>query len=602
MKTIFRRAIFLLLLAIPGHLSAQYWGERVLEKGFERTDFFFTPHYLNPYGIGSFRSTTPGLLSDPLLDMIVNPARLGLDSLQTAYLYTDFRSAREITEPAPMYYPVYADYATRVASDVMYYPRVYMNTRRELEPVFSGALFGRPLPAAAAELLVGLTYQLVLQDDDYYGVPQDIYRTAAGYDYNGMRAAAADNIPVVDKYSGKDNMHQQGHFISGFARYALPFGLEIGARVSRVIFDRDGSYGSANLWQYYSSGQSLWSNFEWRDQSYSHWDVSGGLEIRLTEQSKLGVSVGYLWGDATQSVRDADSSYYAYSSNPSTSFYNRSGNTLQNWDHNGKTNYYGIDFTSRISPKTTINLIYQYQHMAVDLGLGSTIQDTSYSTYSWENNGTPVSSYSQSLLSDMRNGSGTSVGTLNHLQASLQWQIDEKVQLSIGAQLDWQTTETTTSEAVTLTSRSAYWSTSGNWDSRYAQNESKDLSWKFIAERTSFQIPIFLTVKTSEVVELLIGLNRNMSQWKIEDMTLAIFRYRENLNNGVVERRVNFGERYTQPTEEVSDIRTTFLAGLTISPARALQLRLLMVPNFHDTYEGSELQQIQWWIGLKLTP
>ncbi len=40
--------------------------------------------------------------------------------------------------------------------------------------------------------------------------------------------------------------------------------------------------------------------------------------------------------------------------------------------------------------------------------------------------------------------------------------------------------------------------------------------------------------------------------------------------------------------------------GITVSPA--LRLRLLMVPNFHDTYEGSELQQLQWWIGLTLTP
>ena len=81
MRTI-RCIVLLLTLAIPSRLPAQYWGERVQEKGFEQTDFFFTPSYLSPYGIGSFKSTTPGLLKDPLLDVIVNPAHLGLDSLQ----------------------------------------------------------------------------------------------------------------------------------------------------------------------------------------------------------------------------------------------------------------------------------------------------------------------------------------------------------------------------------------------------------------------------------------------------------------------------------------------------------------------------------------
>jgi hypothetical protein len=29
---------------------------------------------------------------------------------------------------------------------------------------------------------------------------------------------------------------------------------------------------------------------------------------------------------------------------------------------------------------------------------------------------------------------------------------------------------------------------------------------------------------------------------------------------------------------------------------------MLMVPNFQDTYEGTELQDLQWWIGLTLSP
>ena len=74
------------------------------------------------------------------------------------------------------------------------------------------------------------------------------------------------------------------------------------------------------------------------------------------------------------------------------------------------------------------------------------------------------------------------------------------------------------------------------------------------------------------------------------------------MNNGTIKRDENFGERYTQPAEQVTDVKTTFLGGLTVIPSSSLKIRLLMVPNFHETFQGSELEQLQWWIGLTLTP
>jgi hypothetical protein len=185
---------------------------------------------------------------------------------------------------------------------------------------------------------------------------------------------------------------------------------------------------------------------------------------------------------------------------------------------------------------------------------------------------------------------------------SLQWEINDQVRLSIGAIVQWQSAETKTTESVSLASRSAYWSTSGTWNHQYSQYESKALDWTFLAERTSFQIPVFVTIRASEVVEVLLGLNRDMSEWKIQDVTLARFAYRETSNNGSVERKENFGERYTMPTEQVTDVRTAFLAGLSLHVSRAFSVRMLMVPNFQDTYEGTELQDLQWWIGLTLSP
>jgi hypothetical protein len=580
-----------------------YWGERVLEKGFEQTDFFFSPSYVMPYGIGNFSATMPGLVRDPLMDLVINPARLALDSARS-YLYTDFRSAKTIVEESGGVYPL-LDRAAMSSVDMIYrYPAYFLRTRKELEPVFSGAYIGQP--ALLPGLTVGATYQLVMHDDKYYSIPQDIYRTTAGLDYNGREAAASSSMPIVDKYSGEDNIGQLGHFFSVFGRYALPSGFDLGLRLGRVFFTRDGAWGSSNLWEdaYYSSGsKSLWSNMETREQSYNHWDLAGGIEYHASDVTTLGLSVGHLWGVAAQSLRNNDSSYYSYSGS-STSFYDRSARKLQEWEHRGRLTSLGVQMVTRTSPTTTFSLLYRRQWSNVDINVGSTILDTSFSTYSYTYEGTSYASDSRSFLSDARGGGGDQVGTSDRVMAALQWDLDEHVSLSLGAQLEFQDREINTSEAVEIASRSRYWSTysSGSYDWRFARDESKDLLWTFRAKRTSFRVPVFVDIKASAKVGILLGLCRDMTQWKIDDVTLALFRHRVSDDNGTVKTETNFGERYTEPTEEVTDVRTTFLAGLTISPSSRFQVRLLAVPNFRVVYEGSELDEWQWWVGLTVRP
>ncbi len=604
MRTVVLSTILLLLVvSFPRDLAAQYWGERVLEKGFEQTEFFFVPSNLLPYGIGSFKATTPGLLDDPLLNLAVNPAWYKTDSLSDTYLYADFRSARTIKDEGNGYIGPWVDIRT---TDLMYrpYPWIYLNTRRELEPVFSGGYVGRPLPDMVPDLSLGATYQLVLQDDKYYSVPQDIYRSVVGADYAGNRAAAAESIPIVDRYSGQDNMHQRGHFIAVFGRYALPTIGSLGIKLGRVMFDRNGSYGSANLWG--SGGQagstSLWSNMESRSQGYGHWELTGGAEVCLSAKTTLGATGGWLWGDATQALHRNDSSYYGYSWDANRSLYLRSGNTQQEWRHDGRTLLLGLDITSRLTERHTLRFLYQRQRATVDLGLGAAILDTSYSTYTYTYQDTPRTSTSYSMLRDQRDGSGQMTSTTNRLLASLQWQIDDRVHLVFGAQVDWQTTETKTSESVLARMSSVYKSTYNDYNWTYGNAESKDLSWTFKTERTSFRIPIFLTIKASQSIDVLLGLSRTMTRSKVEDVTLAIFRYRESNSNGAITRQENFGERYTTPTEEISDVRTTFLAGLTAAPSKHFSVRLLVVPNFKDTFDGSELEELQWWVGVNITP
>ena len=68
---------------------------------------------------------------------------------------------------------------------------------------------------------------------------------------------------------------------------------------------------------------------EMRDQAYNHWDIAGGVEYHASDATMLGVTAGHLWGVATQSLGNRDSSYYSYSSNRTV--YNRYG--IASWQY-----------------------------------------------------------------------------------------------------------------------------------------------------------------------------------------------------------------------------------------------------------------------------
>jgi hypothetical protein len=372
--------------------------------------------------------------------------------------------------------------------------------------------------------------------------------------------------------------------------------------LSRASFARGGSYGSANYWDYSSTYTSLWGNMELRSQSYGAWDLGGGFTYHPTPKFSLGVTAGNLWGDAVQALRTVDTSYYGYGSSPTTNYYNRSENGLFQWNHQGTTSYYGADIVAHTSPTATLNFYYRHQYSNIDIGLASSILDTSFSTYLYGDTNQTQTSISRSFLMDRRSGSGVQNITTDRVMASVRWQIDDRVTLSVGAQLEWYRMDITTSESVLLANRYTYSSTYNNYASQTSQDESKDLQWTFTSKRTSLQIPVFLTIQTSKYVQFMIGVNRDMTAWNIDDVTLALFRYRSSIQGGVETRKTNFGERYTVPNENDSDVRTTLLAGIGISPSEKLNLRLLMVPNFREGIDGQELAQLQVWLGLTVTP
>lgn len=606
------RAIFIgvaiVLIAGTSTTHGQYFGEQVLEKSFERADFFFTPSYLLPFGIGNFRSVAVGVFDELLTNLAVNTARLSLDTTRRHYAYIDFRSLSEIRSSPGYYAPIFLrtvyDYGL-----ILPYPRYYYTTRKELQPVFSAAYFARPSASGLPSLIVGGTYEIIFQDDRYHPIPQDIYRSVIGYDYLGVRTTAED-LPIVDRYKGSDNIHQQGHFLSVFGAYEVTSRLQLGARVSRVTFGRDGSFGSQNLWDsYYNpNAKSFWSNWESRDQQYRHWDISGSARYQVSDRSVLGFTLGRLGGTVSQFLNRSDSSLYAQGQvNVGTnwSYYMRSGFTDQHWDRRGRALYGGADFKTRASPLVDFNLYYFFSRQSVDINLRSTIIDTSYSSYRWTYRDTLVSrSVSDYALSDLRSGMGEETGNSHRIIGVMQWHPKEDTKVSIGLQLEFRNSETKTQEAVLARRRSeSSWSYPSSQYYRYDQvKEDKNLLWTFQTSVTTVHVPLFFEWSLSNKVNLLLGINRTMSSWEIDDMTLAIFKLRERKWNSGSKKEENFGERYTMPKERVSEVRTSALAAITVTPAKFFSIRLLASPNVVHDYEGAHIQDLRWWIAFNLMP
>jgi len=251
-----------------------------------------------------------------------------------------------------------------------------------------------------------------------------------------------------------------------------------------------------------------------------------------------------------------------------------------------------------------MTLFYRPRWSTVNLATASFVNDTSDSYYEWSNTTETYVSRSRSRFRDTRTGNGEDKTTTDLFLATFTWDMNARITLSIGAQLELYSREIKTHEEVDVRGLSAYSnsSTSNPYSSLYENSESKYLHWTFTAKRRSFRVPVFVTIKASEVAGILLGLSRDMSRWEIDDATLAAFKHRYVNDNGMVTEKSNFGERYTVPREVTSDIRTTFMAGVTLSPSPLFQARLLMVPVFADKLDGPELEQLQWWLGLTVTP
>lgn len=603
-----RNITVVLVLTFAMIAQAQYHNQRVLQKSFEQTDFFFRSNIPNPYGLGEFGGSAVGLVDDPLLYAQLNPAFLNHSLKGNHWIYLNFRNDLEKKEHQSHYfYPMYRDY--------IWYPRYYQQSRTVLNPIFSGAYMARVIPE---KVTLGVSYQLLLSDESYYDIPQDIYKSELGYDFSGNRMSAEDkDIPIIDKYKGADEMHHRAHFFNAYANWRIHARVTLGARVGFTTFDRQGEWGKLNqedrnIYYYQSSKHMDWQT---RDQKYDHVDASGGVSVQVSSKTRLGAQIGYLSGDVDQEYTKENEFLYQHGErNTGTDWSYRDGlgSKLQTWQMDGHSSSGGVSLLSDLSDQHRLVIYGQTRQHHSDIDLASAIRDTSFysyhNEYEYDNGYRIYDSESRYGLQDNRTGFGTQEENYYRLAVALQWQVTKSSRLSFG--LNW----TSLSRSVeTVESVRSYRESYHVWSRKEGDEldkneyisktqEIKDLQWDFEASMLDFQIPVYYQQKIGDHVELVLGFNRRMRDNDIRDVTLAIYDYFYQRHNGSETEKTNFGERYTEPAEHRSEVTTTVLAGLVIKPSEMVEIRLLTSPIYRDTYEGTELDEIQWWLDFSLTP
>ncbi len=580
----------IIYMLFPAAVFTQYFGERVTEKSFEESSLFFNSYYMNTFGLRNFKDVSVGLIDDPFLELYLNPAHLP-KLTDGRLIYWDFRSDRT-EEPITQYPRLYNDYLIAPPQD----PRWPSLTRQEAEPFFSVGILTYPFREKRNNLFLGGTYQIIHKAEKFYTVPDWIYYAQFGYDAFGTRIADS-YMPVVDRFSGTDEMLTTSHLFSVFAGYKLSGQWDLGISLNGAVQSRDGSYLNSSQDPYTQSYN--WNSFheERRNQEYHHLDWSGGLRYHLSPETAWGVKVGYLTGKVKYSYSIVDSSNYDYNNDPNNWSYNFSQNrTGQNWDHDGRTWYGSVDFTEKLSDQKDLRFYYRYTLSDIDLVNASLITDTAVysSQYTW-NPGTSHY-YGNSSVRDVRNGTGSTKKHNHQAAVNIKYQLTDKSDVLAGINFSYDQSRILSSEPVTANRISDY-SYTNPTDSNASHSrltEDKRLVWKYRSWNWKIQIPVLVHHQFSEHWNMVFGINRILGNWKIKEETTAYYTRREQVDNGNTIVQTNFGERYRQPDQKRTDNSTAVMAGIGVMPTQNFNINLIVNPQFdHPLAYFSVVAQLQ---------
>lgn len=603
MKTLIR--ILLFVVFVPLCVQGQYRSERPLEMSFEQSEFYFNPAFLNPQGVESFKNAAVLTSEEPLNGLQRNSANLvqfDQDTLSSNYFYIDFRNNREIIKEG---YPGYNRYNYSIMPSKWGY--YHTTSRGELTPLISAAYLTR-LPVFNNSLTLGVTYQLINQAEEYYAIPTDIYKNLAGRDLLNVAFEGTEDYEIEDRYSASDNMYHEGHSINMFLGWEVNNSLNLGLKAGKFLFDREGSLGSDNLWNDRNDYYSYWKKHENRMQEYDHWDFSVGLTYSFNNSNRLGFNAGILTGSVLQNMEKDDKSISQSGEEGSSSWsdYQSWHTSDQGWDHTGNTFYSGLQWEKEIREDLGFRLMYNFSRSSQDLGLNSNIESESENEYYHESTDYLYESEGYSNMHDYRNGDGERTINMHSIKSSLNWQVTNQHNLKTGVILGLRKQSTETSEDTDAFSETyRYYHRISNGETYtheyyYKTVEDKTINWKFNSRLRSLQIPVIYEYDINERFDLLVGINRKMNFWKIENTTLVLYDYREREENGETVIETMTGERISEPDERISITNTNFLFGITFSPAQSFNIQFLASPGIEDhSLLNEKIVGTQYWLNVK---
>lgn len=583
------KKLTLMLFFLPTLFFAQYWGERTTEQSFEQSNLYFKNHFLNSFGVKYYKDIAVGMIDDPFLNIELNPALIPNIGDKEIYIYLDFRGDR--TEPT-----IVQSYVQPLAMEEYsssYIPpfdrRWFSDTRTEPEPLVSLGLITFPLEKNTKDFYIGGTYQLILKEESYYSMPYWIYNSQYNYDSFGNEIATRSNYDIATRYSGSDEMVNEGHIFSVFTGYKFTDDLNFGLALNGISHSRKGNYANQYNDTYYLY-DNYWNNsdFTQRKQEYDDLDINAGVIYKVTPLFTTGLKLGLLSGSADQNYETSYSYSNSYGTPEETPDWYQSysnSSTVQKWNQDGNTYYFRLYFNRKLSGDNEASGYYKYGYTDIETSTNSAIIDTSFHS----SHGVDYDYNSVSSLSDIRKGLGTRNKYAHEAMINFKWNLSEKSNLIAGVYFNSNKSKIFTSEPIVAKRFSNY--NDGNFQSSY---EDKRLEWTHEAVDWSLQIPILFNVSLSEYFDLMIGINRIFESWDITDITTAYVAERREVNNGVEKVKKNFGERYFQPDRGITEDHTDLITRLEAYPSPNLKIGLLLDPDFEDDFRIA-----QWWLSFK---
>ena len=348
----FKKIIFLLLIFISISFGQYgYWGQYLLEKGYDENNNFLMPHRTLTMQMEGIGEEMIGLFSDTLANMSFNPALLA--KINRSSFYIDFANQKPIEPTYSYFYPCF-DYSANSSFSPPYYQRI---NKQEISPLLRSIAVYQP---KSLPLTFGLSYELINYTGHYF----ENYSTSSyryGFDAFGETMAdGAYQSPEI-RQAGDDTKSKIAHMVDFYTAWELSSFFSSGLKLSYYSDKIDGDYRNFNRHDadINNTYENYYDNDESRSNKINQYEITTGINYHNNETS-IGLSGGWITGSDKQYREKTDSSYYFF--NHENNF-NRNDNSTkhsESWNHTGNTGFLSLNGSQKIDQ---FYLLYRLEYL-----------------------------------------------------------------------------------------------------------------------------------------------------------------------------------------------------------------------------------------------